>query len=150
MVTQSGAIVSASHDHTLRLWRGGECKFVLEGHTDIVWCVDEVAPDVVASGSDDSTVRLWKVVTGELLETLYSHTAAVTAVARLPGGDGVPLFVSGSDDRCLKVWKKGGAKDGWFITRIKEMTGRVNALTVLSDGTIVAGTSADEVTLWRV
>ena len=70
------ALVSASNDHTLRLWRlsgidadgslgrkvAGECVAVYRGHTDTVQAV-AVSPDrpMVASGSWDKTIKIWRI-----------------------------------------------------------------------------------------
>jgi WD40 repeat protein len=55
----------------------------------------------LASGSADSTVRIWDVVTGATLQILEGHLDSVEAIAFLPDGK---RLVSGSDDKTVRVW----------------------------------------------
>ena len=76
---------------------------VLEGHTQNV---DSVAfsPDgsiLASSGSDDDTILLWDVNTGELLETFEGHTQGVDSVAFSPDGS---ILASGSWDGTIHLW----------------------------------------------
>jgi WD40 repeat protein len=56
------------------------------------------------SGSDDGTLKVWDLATGELFRTLEGHTAAVQAVALHDDGR---RALSASDDGTLKVWDLG-------------------------------------------
>ncbi len=49
---------------------------VLTGHTGSVLCL-QYDEKVIISGSSDSTVRVWDVKTGELVNTLIHHCEAV-------------------------------------------------------------------------
>jgi hypothetical protein len=64
------------------------------------------------SSSDDGTLKLWNLSTGEALRTLQGHTKAVRSVAINPAPleiDGTTyspgqIALSGSDDGTLKLW----------------------------------------------
>jgi len=61
---------------------------VFNGHSDIVRAV-AISPDgsLVASGSDDTTIRFWSTSTGAAIgEPLIRHSGGVTAVAFSPDG----------------------------------------------------------------
>ncbi len=67
-------IVSASEDHTLKVWdtQTGEEWRTLRGHTDGVFgCAISPAGDIIVSASYDRTLKVWDVRTGACLSTLY-------------------------------------------------------------------------------
>jgi len=58
----------------------------------------------LASGSDDTTVRLWRVSDGALLRILVGHTNWVSSVVFSPDGQ---TLASGSWDKTVRLWKSG-------------------------------------------
>ena len=53
----------------------------LKGHTESVYSVALVNAEVLASGSDDKTIKLWEWATGREIRTLEGHTSYVMSVA---------------------------------------------------------------------
>jgi WD40 repeat protein len=88
----------------LRLWevRTGQCLKTLQGQSRWGESV-AFSPDgqILAGGSDDSTVMLWEVSTGQCLKTLRGHTDKVWSVAFSSDGQ---TLVSGSQDETVKIW----------------------------------------------
>ena len=66
---------------------GGPPIRILEGHTNSVRAV-AVTPDgrSAVSGSEDRTLRVWDLESGQTLRTLEGHTSSVNAVAVAPDG----------------------------------------------------------------
>lgn len=74
------------------------------GHDGPVWVTDTMSTtDVVATGSDDATVKLW-TSTGDLLATL-SHPGKIRA---LDFSADDRLVVTGSDDGTVTSWTAAG------------------------------------------
>ncbi len=60
---------------------------------------------LLASGSDDQTIRLWDPATGSAVGTpLTGHTESVLSLAALTLADGRCLLASGSGDRTVRLW----------------------------------------------
>jgi len=60
---------------------------------------------LLATTSDDETVRLWDPVTGTPVgDPLTGHTDGVTAVAAVPLPDGRTLLATTSDDETVRLW----------------------------------------------
>ena len=62
---------------------------------------------LLASGSEDMTVRVWEVESSRLVWVLVGHTSGVCALAGLPGG----LVASGLEDGAIVIWRVAGALD---------------------------------------
>lgn len=62
----------------------------------------------IASGSHDTTLKIWNATTGRETLRLEGHTGRVSSVAYSPDGRRI---VSGSHDYTLKVWDATTGKE---------------------------------------
>jgi WD40 repeat protein len=98
-------LVSASSDHSIRLWNFETRKVqMLNGHHDWIKAI-ALSPDgtLLASGSSDHTVKLWSLPDGKLCHTLAGHTREVNAIAFTTDSQ---ILISGSRDRTIKLWRR--------------------------------------------
>lgn len=125
--------------------RYGDNLQKLSGHTDVVRCVTH-SPDglTIASCSDDKTIRLWDVQTGNLLRTMEGHDAEVNSVCYSPDGT---MIASGSSDWTVRLWN---AKTGALTRTLTDHDGVVWSVSFSPDGTRIASGSADKtVRFWN-
>jgi WD40 repeat protein len=99
----------------------------------------------LASGSQDQTVRLWDVNTGQCLKTLAGHTNWVSSVAFSPDGR---LLASGSNDQTVRLWD---ISTGQSLKTLSGHTNWVWSVAFSPDGRLLASGSADAtLKLWDV
>jgi WD40 repeat protein/DNA-directed RNA polymerase subunit RPC12/RpoP len=119
----------------------------LKGHENWVNTL-AISPDGtwVASASDDETVKLWDLETGECRATLAGHTGEVRSVAITQDGKRI---LSGSNDHTLRVWDaaNGKALSSWKASEHFVMS----VVALQGQRAITAGAGRDPVVkVWDV
>ncbi len=124
----------------------------LTGHLSGVLAVT-FSPDgkILASGSNDHTIKLWRVsdpATAGLLKTLTGHSAWVLSVAFSPDGQ---TLASGSYDQTIKLWRVSDPATAGLLKTLTGHSGWVRSVTFSPDGQVLASGSLDNtIKLWRV
>jgi WD40 repeat protein/transcriptional regulator with XRE-family HTH domain len=158
-------LASGSDDATIRLWDtiSGQLIRILEGHTSWIWSL-AFMPEVnsasvnstranstrtiLASGSEDQTVRFWDAATGETLTTLKGHTSSVSALAFDATGH---QLATGSYDRTIKLWD---VTTGQALRTLQGHTGWVRSIAFSPPtGTdltqlLASGSTDETIKLW--
>lgn len=124
----------------------GKSINTLEGHTDVINCL-VISPDsrIVASGSQDNTIRLWSLADGKLLQTLDGHTGAITCLMITADSR---YLISGSADQTVKIWS---LPDGMLSKVLAGHTDEISCLAISPDGkTLASGSLDNSIRLWRL
>jgi WD40 repeat protein len=158
-------IATSSQDATIRIWDINapvnrlqvdtdksslgivdECIHILSAHESRVWSV-AFSPngEILISGSEDKTIKLWNAKTGECLQTLQGHANWIKSIAFSPDGR---LFASGSFDQTVKLWD---AQTGDCLSTLQAHASTVTAVAFSPDGQKLVSSSYDQtVKLWDV
>jgi WD40 repeat protein len=123
---------------------GGPLRQILVGHRGPITAVAVLADGRRAlSGSEDKTLRLWDLATGETLRTLEGHSNSVAAAAVLADGR---RALSGSWDKTLRLWDLA---TGETLCTLEGHTSWVSSAAVLADGSRALSGSWDKtLRLW--
>ena len=94
---------------------------------------------LLASGSVDTTIRIWNVASGITIKTLTGHTGDVKSLVVLPDG----LLASGSYNNTIRIWN--------FTTgfNIKTLYGHDNGISsLIDDGLLISGSYDTTIRIW--
>ncbi|MFB2917913.1 CHAT domain-containing protein [Aerosakkonema funiforme] len=115
-----------------------KCVYTLDGHSDSVRSVAiDPNSEILASGSFDTTIKLWHLGTGELIDTIAGHSGAVMSLAFSPDGQTL-ASCSAYPDGTIKLWHPGTRR---LLRTLKEnslIVLQARSLAFSPDGQILA------------
>ena len=117
-----------------------------KGHTGFIYDID-ISPDgkYLATGSMDTTARLWDLATGETIRTLSGHTDVIDGIAFSPDGK---TLATGSADHTVRLWD---VTSGETVQIFSIPTGQVGDVAFSPDGQSLVSTAGDPTArLWDV
>eukprot|EP01102_Stenamoeba_stenopodia_P000647 TRINITY_DN1060_c0_g1_i24.p1 TRINITY_DN1060_c0_g1~~TRINITY_DN1060_c0_g1_i24.p1 ORF type:complete len:877 (+),score=262.46 TRINITY_DN1060_c0_g1_i24:270-2900(+) len=148
--TKDGTLVSGSYDKTVKIWKRTQKKWLLSlitetpqyelectlvGHNNYVNSVIELESGLIATCSDDTTIRLWNRKTQTCVRNLIGHSHYVCQIEEAEKG----IIVSASDDRTIRVWK---AESGECVNTFRAPK-RVWRVKKMKDGSLLYGAGHD-------
>ncbi len=151
-------VVSGSIDGSLALWNFGTGDILatfspddldtveIEGHADVVDSIT-FSPDgtKLVSTSGDTTLIVWDVDTGAILNRMEGHQASVMTAQFTPDGSAI---VSGAEESSIRKWDTLNRED--IAPVAAPVGGSVYCLAITPDGHTIFVCREDEIRLWSL
>lgn len=113
-----------------------------EGHSSGVNALACLSGGRLASGSDDTTIRIWDLQSGSEITRLESIGGSVNALTALPDGR-----LAAARYCLIQLWDIATAA---IIAQFEGLEGSVKALALLPDGRLASGGNDKIIRLWDV
>jgi len=101
------------------------------------------AGTILASGGEDTTIRLWNAADGTLLRTLKGHTGSINSLSFSPGGK---ILASAGADGNIKLWSLPGGE----LVKTISTSRSVNCVRVSPGGSLLAFSGLGMVRLAKI
>jgi WD40 repeat protein len=115
----------------------------LKGHTSYVNDLVQLSADLLASSSQDDTVRIWNLTTNTCKFNLTGHTSSVLGLKQITPS----ILASGSADGTIILWDIATDK------LIRTLTGHTDriwwSVDLLNSQTLVSGSGDETIKLWN-
>ena len=121
-----------------------EKTFSAEGHDNWVNAI-AITPNgkFIISGSNDLTIRIWDLKTGDLIKTIEGHENWVSSVSLTPNGK---FIVSGAFDHTIRIWE---LETGRLVNTLKGHKSWINTVAVTPNGEfIISGSNDNSICIW--
>ena len=118
------------------------------GHKNQIWCLCPISNKILASGSEDTTAKIWNIEDRSIMSTLSGHTRTVSALCSVKEG----VLVSGSYDKSLIIWSKLTPESAIY-SHSQTLTGHksmIGGIIRLNNREIISGELNGDLRKWNI
>ena len=118
------------------------------GHKWSIRCLCPISNKILASGSDDTRIKIWNIEDRSIMSTLSGHTKLVSALCYVKEG----VLVSGSKDESLIIWSKSTPESSIYSHRqvLRGHKSWIMGIIRLNNREILSGEQYGELMIWNI
>ena len=118
------------------------------GHKDSIYCLCPISNKILASGSNDTTIKIWNIKDRSIISTLSGHTGPVCELCYVKEG----VFVSGSYDESMIIWSKSTSESSIYShrQRLRGHKSDIRGIIRLNNREIVSGEWGGDLMIWNI
>ena len=117
------------------------------GHKYLIWCVCRISTQILASGSNDKTIKIWNIEDRSIISTLSGHREGVRTLCYVNTGE----LVSGSWDNSLIIWSKSPESSIYSLRqRLRGHKSYIKGIIRLSNTEIISGEYNGDLMMWNI
>ncbi|CAK84530.1 unnamed protein product, partial (macronuclear) [Paramecium tetraurelia] len=153
---QTSSIMVSTCQTDVKIWKFAEGKIkeeqTLKGHNSFIYClIYSKNCDAFLSGSQDCTIRLWRLVQQnewKSSQPYLQHSNTITCLALNQSEDEI---VSGSSDNTIAVWKINFIQNElFFMYKLEKHQGTVRALDYNFSSNLLVSCGRDKsIIIWQ-
>ena len=118
----------------------------LSGHKGHISCLCAFSNRILASGSEDSIIKIWDIEERAIICTLSGHTNTVTTLCYVREG----VFVSGSWDKSLIIWSKLPGSNIYSQQLLTGHTSQIRGIIRINNSEIISGEFVGDLRIWNI
>ncbi|MFJ3799898.1 WD40 repeat domain-containing protein [Streptomyces sp. NPDC090088] len=147
-------LFSAGDDAIIRVHdlETGEPTATLEGHTDFINALVNLGEDMIASGSNDGTIRVWRASDGAPLgPPLHTDEYTINCLAVLNGLDpdhAGPFVAGAGDDGRIQIWDVPTGRLVRTLRASREPINSITTVTAVDGPVLVSGGDDSKLQTW--
>jgi hypothetical protein len=144
-------LISSSDDHDIRLWiietnlkpdpPQISSSATLTGHLSPVICLEIMPGLKLASGSADSSIRVWSLTEKVCKQQFTGHSASIECLCAFSESK----IISGSRDKTIKIWDLASECCVWTLLG---HTDWITSLQVINDEFLLSGAGLFSSIIW--
>lgn len=135
--SSNGVLAIGDEDGVIKIIKDGKCIDILKGHTDAITCIIILPNGDIVSGSNDTTIIVWR--NGKSHIRLHNYSR-VSCLVSFPDGK----FASGGNDGDIRIWI-----GETLINTLGYHNGRIKVLKLVSGNCLLAIDAYGTMTMWK-
>lgn len=154
MIVVGDLLITGSYDNSIKTWDWTDANkqslITLTGHTGFIRSLVHVKEKIIASGSDDNSIKLWDIINSNCLITLKGHTNHIWGLLMFDN----QTMLSVSGDSTIRLWNLTEISTAAELSnrKITDNIGTNGLCSVLqlSKSTVIVGTCKGKLNIWDV
>jgi WD40 repeat protein len=143
----TGYVASTSEDNTINVWDPITWSSIhtYTNHTNWVNDLDQIDKDTLVSGSNDGTIHIWKISTGETVKKI-NVSLSVHSVKVLLNGQQIACGLGGFGGINLRIYNY---TTGYLVQLLNGHNGhKVCSIEILNEQFMASGSSDSKIVIW--
>jgi WD40 repeat protein len=143
---RNGYVASASADNTVYVWNTLTWTSIQRytNHTDWVRSLDQIDNDTMVSGSEDRTIQIWRISTGETLKKINVNTYVYVVRVFSIEYKQIVCGKQGTSNN-LQIYNY---ETGQLIRTLSGHSAHVRTIEMLSEQFMASGSDDNRVIIW--
>ncbi len=136
-------LASCSDDSSVKLWNTTDWSLIrsYKRHTDQIWAMEYLEPDIMVSASFDLTTQFWRISTGETIMKI-NNEQPITCLRRLSKN----LLAGGDFENDIYIWDLDNSTR--LISKLKGQGLLVDDIVLINEKVIATANDDFTISFW--